>query len=134
MQWSDAPNAGFCPPGEPWLPLGDVAAINVEAERADPRSMLTLYRRLLALRRGSPALTSGGYRTLVADEATFAYLRDDTLVALNLSERPQAVPLAALAGRVALSSHLDDREDDVAGELRLRPAEAVVVALSAGSG
>jgi len=134
MPWSAAPNGGFCPPeAEPWLPLGDVAAINVEAEREDPRSMLNLYRRLLALRRASPALSSGGYRTLAADEATFAYLRDDTLVALNLSDQPQAVALGALAGRVVLSSHLDDRQDDVEGELRLRPAEAAVVALSAGS-
>jgi alpha-glucosidase len=134
MPWSAAPNGGFCPPeAEPWLPLGDVAAINVEAEREDPRSMLSLYRRLLALRRASPALTGGGYRTLVADAATFAYLRDDRLVALNLSERPQAVALGSLAGRIELTSHLDGREDDVAGELRLRPAEAVVVALSAGS-
>ena len=69
----------------------------------------------------------------MADAATFAYLRDDTLVALNLSEQPQAVALGSLAGRIELSSHLDGREDDVAGELRLRPAEAVVVALSAGS-
>ena len=131
MPWSAAPNGGFCPPEvEPWLPLGDVATINVEAEREDPRSMLNLYRRLLALRRASPALTSGGYRTLVADEATFAYLRDDTLVALNLSDEPQTL---ALAGRIELTSYLDDREADVAGELRLRPAEAVVVALSAGS-
>ena len=95
MPWSAAPNGGFCPPEvEPWLPLGDVATINVEAEREDPRSMLNLYRRLLALRRASPALTSGGYRTLVADEATFAYLRDDTLVALNLSDEPQTLALA----------------------------------------
>jgi alpha-glucosidase len=134
MPWSAAPNGGFCPPEvEPWLPLGEVTAINVEAEREDPRSMLSLYRRLLALRRATPALTGGGYRTLLADEATFAYLRDDMLVALNLSEQPQSVALGSLAGRVVLSSQLDDREDDVDGELRLRPAEAVVVALSAGS-
>jgi alpha-glucosidase len=134
MPWSAAPNGGFCPPeAEPWLPLGDVATINVEAEREDPRSMLNLYRRLLALRRASAALTTGGYRTLMAGDASFAYLRDDVLVALNLSEQPQAVALGSLAGRIALSSQLDGREDDVGGELRLRPAEAVVVALSADS-
>ena len=66
----------------------------------------------------------------MADAATFAYLRDDTLVALNLSDEPQTL---ALAGRIELTSYLDDREDEVEGELRLRPAEAVVVALSAGS-
>ena len=96
MPWSAAPNGGFCPPDvEPWLPLGDVAAINVEAEREDPRSMLNLYRAAARAAARVAALTSGGYRTVFADDATFAYVREDTLVALNLSERPQAVPLAA---------------------------------------
>jgi alpha-glucosidase len=128
MPWSDAPNAGFCPPGvEPWLPLGDVP--DVEAQRRDPRSLLNLYRRLLALRRESPALTGGAYRTVFVDEATFAYRREDTLVALNLSAEPQVVPLGSPAGRVRLSSHLDGREDELRGELRLRAAEGVIVCL-----
>jgi alpha-glucosidase len=128
MPWSDAPNGGFCAPDvEPWLPLGDVAS--VEAQREDPRSMLSLYRALLALRRESGALTDGGYRSLAVGEATFAYLRDDLLVALNLSGEPQVVPLGALAGRVRLSTHLDGREDDVRGELRLRADEGAIVAL-----
>jgi alpha-glucosidase len=122
MPWSDAPNAGFCPPDvEPWLPLGDVAS--VEAQRDDPRSMLSLYRALLALREE----LDGAYRTLAVGEATFAYLRgDDVLVALNLSDEPQVVPLDALAGRVRLSTHLD-RDDEVQGELRLRADEGVIV-------
>jgi alpha-glucosidase len=128
MPWSDAPNAGFCPPdAEPWLPLGAVPS--VEAQRRDPRSMLSLYRALLALRRESPALAGGAYRTLLAGEAVFAYLRDDVLVALNLSGEAQSVPLGELAGRVRLSTYLDGREDDVRGELRLRADEGVVVCL-----
>ncbi len=130
MPWSDGPNAGFCPPdAEPWLPLGDVAGLDVEAQRRDPRSMLSLYRRLLALRRASRALTGGAYRTVFVGEATFAYLRDDTLVALNLSAEPQVVPLGSPAGRVRLSSHLNGREDEVRGEVRLRADEGVIVEL-----
>jgi alpha-glucosidase len=132
MPWSSAPNGGFCPPGaQPWLPLGDVAGLDVEAQRRDPRSMLSLHRRLLALRRSSQALAVGGYRTAAVGEATFAYLRESPgetmLVGLNLSAEPQAVALWPLAGRVRLSSHLDGREDEVHGELRLRAAEGVVV-------
>ena len=52
------------------------------------------------------------------------------LVALNLSGEPQAVPLGELAGRVRLSTHLDGREDEVRGELRLRADEGVIVELS----
>ena len=54
MQWSSAPGAGFTT-GRPWLPLGiDYADQNVEQQRGDPTSMLSLYRRLIALRRQSP--------------------------------------------------------------------------------
>ena len=53
MPWTGAPGRGFCADDvEPWLPFGD-PAVNVEAQEADPRSMLALHRRLLALRRSS---------------------------------------------------------------------------------
>ena len=54
MPWNGAlaAGAGFTAPGvEPWLPFGDVAACNVEAQRADPDSVLAFTRSLLALRR-----------------------------------------------------------------------------------
>ena len=53
MRWDAGPHAGFST-AEPWLPVGEGAA--VAAQRDDPRSMLTLYRRLLALRRESDDL------------------------------------------------------------------------------
>jgi alpha-glucosidase len=38
MQWEDRPGGGFTGTGiRPWLPLGDVASYNVEAQRRDPR-------------------------------------------------------------------------------------------------
>lgn len=47
---------------EPWLPFpADAAARSVEAQQADPGSMLQLYRALLAARRGSPALAAGEF-------------------------------------------------------------------------
>jgi alpha-glucosidase len=63
MQWDAAKNAGFThAEAEPWLPLApDYAAINASAQSADPRSMLSLYRALLALRRAEPALSVGSY-------------------------------------------------------------------------
>ena len=122
MQWSAGPGGGFTD-AEPWLPLGDLTT-NVEAQREDPRSMLSLHRELLALRR---EFATGEYRTVHVDDATFAYLRGETtLVALNLSGAPRVVPAR---GRVRLSTYLDGRDDEVDGELRLRPAEGVVLAL-----
>lgn len=66
MQWSGGPNAGFCPAGvRPWLPANpNRVAVNVELETADPDSILSLYRRLLALRREQPAIHRGTLRLL----------------------------------------------------------------------
>ena len=62
MPWTGSdPNAGFSV-GEPWLPMvDDAGSWSVEAQRADPASMLLLHRRLLALRRASPALHRGAW-------------------------------------------------------------------------
>ena len=48
---AQAPGFGFTT-GEPWLPFGtDSAALAADVQRADPRSTLSAYRRLLATRR-----------------------------------------------------------------------------------
>jgi alpha-glucosidase len=102
MPWDDTPNAGFCPPDvEPWLPLTpDAARINVAAQLADPVSMLSLTRRLLALRRSSPALAVGSYRPVDwpgASDACYLYLREASeermLVALNFSDQARQIRL-----------------------------------------
>ncbi len=53
MPWRDVAGGGFTDPGVvPWLPFGDLAACNVEEQRADPDSMLNLARDLIALAQG----------------------------------------------------------------------------------
>ena len=75
MLWSDAPFAGFST-AEPWLPLSQSwRAINVERQSASPRSLLSLYRELLALRRREPALWRGAYVPVAATDALLAYER-----------------------------------------------------------
>jgi alpha-glucosidase len=134
MQWDDSPYAGFSTV-EPWLPVSaDYVTRNVAVQSADPRSILNLYRRLLWLRRRSPALYGGSYRPLEADEDCFVYLRtaDDErrLVALNFASesRRLAVPDVG-AGRVILSTHLDREEGVSLLGLELRPHEGVIVQL-----
>ena len=92
MAWDGSPSAGFsaAPPGALWLPLHTShEAVNVEVEARDPGSILSLYRRLLALRRARPALHAGAFRALDGVPAdVFAWERsagdDRALVALNL--------------------------------------------------
>lgn len=129
MRWSDGPGAGFSR-GEPWLPVGpDVATVNVAAQRADPRSLLHLYRRLIALRRDEPGLITGGYEQVELRDELLVYRRRgagcEWLVALSFGEAPQTVELGA--GRVVLSTHLDREGEPVAGPVELRRGEGLLV-------
>lgn len=133
MQWDDTPHAGFTA-GEPWLPVSeDFERYNVETERDRPRRMLTLYRRLLEMRRAEPALAVGTYTPLPVAGNVFAYLRRHEarrfLVALNLGREEQVYPLTPYEGVVILSTKLDREAEAVRGSLSLRPNEGVVVAV-----
>ena len=130
MPWDGSPHAGFstC---EPWLPLNDDwPSRNVAAQEADERSMLALYRSLLALRRENEALSIGDLALVDADDDVLAYERrhgdERLLVALNLSggERELRVPGGVQAAGVLLST-LGPREFDGT----LAPNEAVVLRL-----
>jgi alpha-glucosidase len=102
MQWANTPHGGFSPEGvPPWLPvnLSYAQGVNVADQEGDPASLLSYYRRLLALRRATPALVIGGYAPV--DENAQDYLAftrstpDQTvLVALNFSDLPQTLALA----------------------------------------
>ena len=60
----------------PWLPRPpEPETRNVEILRADPTSILHLYRRLLAARRASPALHAGEWRLLDGPRDVLAYER-----------------------------------------------------------
>ena len=141
MQWDAGPNAGFAPPGQkPWLPIAeDHPVVNVAAQRDDAKSILTLTRRLISLRRSQPALSVGAYESVDAPEDVIAYLRADPasgtrfLVILNLASRPHMfwpTPGGVRAGgRVVLSTYLD-REGVPAGvEVPLRADEGLIVLL-----
>ncbi len=130
------PGGGFTS-GRPWLPVGeDNLPLNVAAQRDDPASMLTLHRRLLRLRRQTPALVTGSYHPVEADGDVLAYLRADPggerwLVALNLGPDPArlALPVLAPAGRVELSTDPCGDGRAAAGTLDLGGDEGVVVRL-----
>jgi alpha-glucosidase len=58
IPWTAGAGHGW--PADPWLPFPpDPAAASLEAQLADPASILHLYRDALALRRASPALHRG---------------------------------------------------------------------------
>lgn len=69
-----------------WLPQpASWSALTVEAQEADPGSMLRLYRDALALRRREPALGDGGLHWLDAGTPdVLAFARDDIACVVNL--------------------------------------------------
>ena len=82
----------------PWLrqPAG-WAAKTVEAQEADPASMLTLYRHLLAIRRAERDFADGDFRWLAppgAPAGVLAFARGDGVVCVaNLGSTPADLPL-----------------------------------------
>ena len=76
IPWTAAADHGWGAT-DPWLPWPpDAGDRNVEALRADPASILHLYRRLLAARRASPALQLGDAATLLdAPDGVLAWRR-----------------------------------------------------------
>jgi alpha-glucosidase len=135
MQWDASHNAGFSTAEEPWLPVSeDYAGVNVATQREDPRSILSLYRRLIGMRREEPALSVGTYTAFPTAGCLLAYIREHQgsrlLVTLNLGGEPDALPLDSLAGSVILSTMRDREGEKAAGTLRLRANEGVVIRLA----
>jgi glycosidase len=110
MPWDGGPNAGFTSgDGEPWLPMvPEAGSLSVAAQQDDDGSMLQFTRRLLALRRSTPALTAGEYRTVRAEPGLLAYERaldgHAVVVVLELGGEARTVSLGEGAARVLLSS------------------------------
>jgi alpha-glucosidase len=133
MRWDATRHAGFSTT-EPWLPLdGASDASNVVAQRRDKGSMYQLHRRLIELRRKRPALSLGGYGSVLADGNLLVFTRElgreRILVAFNFDDEATAVSLASgeLAGRLLLSTAGDREDEPIQASVKLRPHEGVVV-------
>jgi glycosidase len=87
MQWDGSPTGGFTT-GEPWLPAVEPERVNVEAQRGDPASTLSLVRDLLTLRR----VLGSGLELIDAAPGVLAYRRGEHTVAINTSARERPLP------------------------------------------
>jgi alpha-glucosidase len=137
MIWVSAPNAGFTTPdAQPWLPLvPDWEAENAAMQSKDRRSMLTLYRRLLALRRMHDTLHAGAIADVSADGAILGYRRTgltdgasgDFLVLLNLG--PDVATTSCPPGEIVLTTLLDGEGARVDGPVTIEGGEGLLIAL-----
>jgi alpha-glucosidase len=88
MQWDASASGGFST-GEAWLPAVDPERTNVEDQRDDPRSTLSLVRDLLTVRR----VMGDGFELLDAEPGVLAYQRGDHLIAINTTGEDARAPL-----------------------------------------
>jgi alpha-glucosidase len=138
MPWDGGPTGGFTT-GRPWLRLGaDREIRNVAAQRADPDSVLSTYRRLLATRRTLEALQVGDLRLVPGRQPdVLQYWRTApdapaVLVAINFA--PAAVvarvPASLDGRRVGLETvdgtHGAPATIDDDRRIELRPLEGVI--------
>jgi len=133
MAWSGGPTAGFTT-GEPWLPIpSDAGARNVERQRASGDSVLAHYRRLLAFRRESAAIRSGGLTLVdVGDDHVLAYLRwagdEIALVLVRFDDRSGEVDLpASHRAWTVVCSSLGAATPTAGSRLDVRPFEAIIL-------
>jgi len=140
MQWSNAANGGFSPPlVMTWLPVNSNYAegINVNDQLEDPLSLLSFYRRLLHVRRGTPALVMGDYQPLhERSRGYFAFLRntDDqsVLVVLNYSENRQTLHFPKLpyrSARLIFSSAGRSKREEKLAEISIGAYEVYLAEL-----
>jgi len=96
LPWSGRrPPFGFTDGEAPtWLPQpSSWAGLTVEAESADPASMLSLYRYALQVRHAQPAFTVDSFAWRPAPAEVLCFRRGaDVTVMINLSDRPVELP------------------------------------------
>jgi alpha-glucosidase len=140
MQWNATPYAGFST-ATPWLPLpDDFAQQNVVNLEADTRSILSLYRALINLRKKLPQLMSGDYVPIAAQGDLLLYRRQragaTVVIALNLGAEPVSIAseAAGLDGEILLSTFLDRQGEKIQGVLDLRGNEGAIIGAGAQPG
>lgn len=140
MQWDDSPNAGFMKANaEPWLPIGiHYKERNVKKELKDPQSMLSLYIKLLALRK--ERLISG--RPVVVDvhnDNVLSYTRTTAdnkqmLILLNFSQKSESIDLTSLimnSPKLLFTTSLDEKNEEIIDSKNsvLKPKEGYIYLL-----
>ncbi|HSX10016.1 MAG TPA: alpha-amylase family glycosyl hydrolase [Candidatus Saccharimonadales bacterium] len=122
MQWDDSPNAGFTKANaQPWLPIGShYRERNVKKELKDPQSMLSLYIKLLDLRK-KRLIPQRPILINVNNDNVLSYTRttaDDKkiLIVLNFSESSEFVNLTLEminSAKLLFTTTLEEKHEEI---------------------
>jgi alpha-glucosidase len=132
MQWDDSPNAGFSE-SKPWLPVHPYYKThNVKAQKQNPDSVYNYYKKIIRLRRNTPALLKGKYIPLNEDDANIlAYIREyegqRILVAINMSDQSLTTKFdIGSTAKTLLSSESATQQIVKLTDLKLGPYQSFV--------
>lgn len=139
MQWCNAPNAGFSPANvTTWLPVNPNYAegINVESQQSDPESLLNFYKKMLRLRKSTPALIEGDYIPLKEKSRNYlAFLRkgqtQTCLVLLNYSDKKLRIDFHELGSKLQIlfTNRDRSRKSNLLEKLEIDPYEIFIAEL-----
>lgn len=137
MQWNSDENAGFTT-GTPWMKVNpNFTEINVEKQEQDEHSILSFYKKMIALKKNNEVFTYGVYDLILEeDEQIYAYTRtlgeEKIVVITNLSktEAKFETELKLNADELLLANKEAAPHDDVTS-LSLQPYEARVYRVKA---
>jgi Glycosidases len=129
MLWNEKLNAGFCADSvKPWLPVAEnFKEINVDRQMADSDSLFNFYKKVIHLRKETPALHAGSLEIAhdLCNKKILAYNRifngKKCSVVLNMSRYAQKNPVNH--SRILLSTHLQSEAH------QLQPYEGRVTTL-----
>jgi alpha-glucosidase len=136
MQWDNGEYAGFSTV-KPWLRLSAASKrVNVDLQKGDPYSHLSLYKRIIELRQSEPSLMVGDYIPVYSDHYALAYIRQALgakrfLVVLNLNHRPCYLKLqhVQIAGKVVLATSIELEGMLINETIQLGGDEGIIVEL-----
>lgn len=134
LPWCNEPGAGFTQ-GKAWLPIGNQnKQRSVKHQQQNEASLLLLYRRLLAIRKRSPALLSGSLQLLNAPPGVLMYQRSlgryQTITVMNFSRVSQQVVLPKYASNWQILLSTQTRSSSKATRnIELSPQEGVLLSL-----
>jgi len=128
MQWSDEPGAGFTT-GTPWLGINrNHTKVNYEEQKSRADSVLTFYKKMIALRASNEILKYGDFAPGFSTKQVLSYTRTKQgegqyVVILNFSDKEATTPFEGkMMGQVIVSNTGRKAYDG-----NLAPWEAVVL-------
>ncbi len=133
MQWDASLNAGFTN-GTPWLKVNpNHTTVNVAAQEKDPQSILSYYKKMIALRKQNKTLVYGQYQLVDKNNPkVYAYTRKldkrQLLVVLNFSKDKAVCQIPkdlSIGGKVLINNY--SNLSIAAGAISLQPYQAVIV-------